>query len=158
MMNTQVSKVLRHPSYKSGQSHPLVSSYPEEFEVLNNNGGFPQWLSVTALKKGNRSIPVHALIAQVVFLSSLIDMRGEELFNNGSRIAKPKAAKIPGPAALLPTKTSPTTIRSSLPSLRPFALWLKSTKLSLLVAAGQMLSKQTKLLKTDARPNSQLCR
>jgi ATP-dependent DNA helicase RecG len=66
---------LIHRNYESIHGRVSVSVYPSRFEIWSY-GDLPPGLSITSLKKGDRSMPVNPDIAQVVFLRGLVELLG----------------------------------------------------------------------------------
>ena len=85
---------LIHRNYEAVYGRVSVSVYPARLEIWSF-GDLPHGLSVSALKTGDRSLPVNPDIAQVVFLRGLVD-----LFGRGTRkmVEKFKAQALPAPA------------------------------------------------------------
>ncbi|MBU2055068.1 MAG: putative DNA binding domain-containing protein [Proteobacteria bacterium] len=66
---------LMHRDYSSYQGRVSVGIYPGRMEIWSY-GGLPQGLTITSLKKADRSLPVNPDIAQVLFLRGLVDLLG----------------------------------------------------------------------------------
>ncbi len=66
---------LMHRDYSSYYGRVMVSLYPRRVEIWSF-GGLPKGLSISSLKKLDRSLPVNPDIAQVVFLRGLVELLG----------------------------------------------------------------------------------
>lgn len=66
---------LMHRDYSSYHGRVSVSLHPHRIEIWSF-GGLPQGLSIGALKKADRSLPVNPDIAQVVFLRGVVELLG----------------------------------------------------------------------------------